>query len=140
MKSNIFFHKEIDFKLKSVNSLKKWIVNAITEEKQNFECINFVFCTDEDLLEKNKTYLNHNSLTDIITFDYSEENIINGDIFISIERVKENAFTFAVPFENELNRVMIHGILHLLGYKDKSEEEQKEMTEKENYYLSKLYN
>jgi len=138
--SHIFFHTECDFKLKSLRSLKKWITDTIAEEQQDFESINFVFCTDADLLEKNKAYLNHDTLTDIITFDYSEKKIINGDIFISVERVKENAITFAVPFENELRRVMIHGVLHLLGYKDKSDIEQKEMTEKENYYLAKIYN
>jgi rRNA maturation RNase YbeY len=90
------------------------------------------------LIKKNQEYLNHNTLTDIITFDYSEGNKLSADIFISVERVKENAVIFAVSFEQELKRVIIHGILHLMGYKDKSEEESKIMRSKEDFYLSKL--
>ena len=88
------------------------------------------------LLKKNQEYLKHDTFTDIITFDYTEQNRINADIFISIERVKENAITFAVPFDNELRRVIIHGVLHLMGYKDKSKEDAEKMRNKENFYLS----
>ena len=97
--------------------------------KGDFELLDF-------LNEKNKTYLGHDSFTDIITFDYSEKDLISGDIFISIDRVKENASLFNTSFENECSRVIIHGILHLLGYKDKSEKEKKIIRAKEDFYLS----
>ena len=90
------------------------------------------------MLEKNKTYLNHNTLTDIITFDYSEKDEISGDLFISIERVRENAKIYNVTFELELSRVLIHGILHLIGFGDKTDEEIKTMRQKENFYLEKI--
>lgn len=138
MDSNIYLHSECDFEAGSVSNLEPWIKTVITKENKTLGEINYIFCTDEYLLEKNQTFLNHNTYTDIITFDYSEENQISGDIFISIERVKENARKFAVEFETELKRVMIHGVLHLIGYKDKSEDEQKLMREKENYYLEEI--
>ena len=101
--------------------------------------INFIFCTDEYLGELNKIWLHHSTLTDIITFPFSEqEDTISGDIYISIERVQENARTFGDPAEKELKRVMIHGVLHLIGYKDKSPGEKKKMRQKENYYLSRF--
>jgi len=138
MDSNIYLHSECDFEAGSVSNLEPWIKTVITKENKTLGEINYIFCTDEYLLEKNQTFLNHNTYTDIITFDYSEEKQISGDIFISIERVKENARKFAVEFETELKRVMIHGVLHLIGYKDKSEDEQKLMREKENFYLEKI--
>jgi probable rRNA maturation factor len=138
MNSNIYLHSECDFEARSVSNLEPWIKTVITKENKTLGEINYIFCTDEYLLEKNQTFLNHNTYTDIITFDYSEENQISGDIFISIERVKENARKFAVEFETELKRVMIHGVLHLIGYKDKSEDEQKLMREKENFYLEEI--
>lgn len=138
MDSNIYLHSECDFEAGSVSNLEPWIKTVITKENKTLGEINYIFCTDEYLLEKNQTFLNHNTYTDIITFDYSEENQISGDIFISIERVKENARKFAVEFETELKRVMIHGVLHLIGYNDKSEDEQKLMREKENFYLEKI--
>ncbi len=100
------------------------------------EKLHLCFCTDEYLLEKNIQFLNHNTLTDVITFDYCENNTINGDILISIDRVKENSEIFEVDFLTELHRVMAHGLLHLLGYKDKTKEDARMMREKENYYLS----
>ena len=136
--SNIYFHSECDFEVDSILTLEPWVKGAIKEEKKELGVINYVFCNDESLLEKNQTYLNHNTYTDIITFDYSEKNCINGDLYISVDRVKENALKFAVPFAVELKRVMIHGILHLIGYKDKSEKEQKLMREKEDFYLKKI--
>ena len=138
MDSNIYLHSECDFEAGSVSNLEPWIKTVITKENKTLGELNYIFCTDEYLLEKNQTFLNHNTYTDIITFDYSEENQISGDIFISIERVKENARKFAVEFETELKRVMIHGVLHLIGYKDKSEDEQKLMREKENFYLEEI--
>lgn len=133
--SNIFFHSECDFDTKPVSLLDSWIKEAIANEQKTLGEINYIFCDDDYLLEKNQTYLNHDTYTDIITFDYSEENSVSGDIFISIERLKENARKFAVPFDTELRRVMIHGVLHLIGYKDKSDKEKKLMREKEEFYL-----
>ena len=117
---------------------KKWIEGIVLSENKSLGNIVFVFCNDQFLLEKNIKYLNHNTLTDVISFDYSTKNKIHGDILISVERVKENARLYNQKFSTELNRVMAHGLLHLLGYKDKSEEDAKIMKSKENYYLSKL--
>ncbi len=136
METNIYFHSECDFQLQNEDSISEWLKHAIRLEKKALGEINYIFCDDEYLLKKNQDFLNHDTLTDIITFDYSEENKLSADIFISIERVKENALIFAVPFEKELKRVIIHGILHLIGYKDKSEEETKTMRSKENFYLA----
>lgn len=138
MKNKLFFHSECDFTLANSTAIAEWIERTIIEEKKVMGEINYIFCDDNYLLDKNISYLNHDTLTDIITFDYSEKNRLSADIYISVERIKENALIFAVSFDEELKRVMIHGILHLIGYKDKAEEEAKEMREKENYYLSKL--
>ena len=116
--------------------IKRWLQGAIANEGKMLEDINIVFCDDDELLEKNIKYLKHNTLTDIITFDYSVENNTSGEIFISIERVKENALTMGLSVKDELERVIIHGVLHLTGYKDKSKAEKLEMREKEDYYLS----
>ena len=137
MESNIYYHSECDFQLKDDESITKWLKDAISTEDKELGEINYIFCDDQYLLKKNQEYLQHDSFTDIITFDYTEENRLSADIFISIERVKENAITFAVPFETEFRRVIIHGVLHLMGYKDKSEEDAKTMRSKENFYLSK---
>ena len=137
MESNIYYHSECDFQLKDDESITKWLKDAISTEHKELGEINYIFCDDQYLLKKNQEYLQHDTFTDIITFDYTEENRLSADIFISIERVKENAITFAVPFETELRRVIIHGVLHLIGYKDKSEEDSKTMRSKENFYLSK---
>ena len=137
MESNIYYHSECDFQLKDDESITKWLKDAISTEGKELGEINYIFCDDQYLLKKNQEYLQHDTFTDIITFDYTDENRLSADIFISIERVKENAITFAVPFENELRRVIIHGILHLIGYKDKSEEDSESMKRKENFYLSK---
>ena len=124
--------------LEGVKENKKWIEGIVLSENKSLGNIVFVFCNDQFLLEKNIKYLNHNALTDVISFDYSTKNKIHGDILISVERVKENARLYNQKFSTELNRVMAHGLLHLLGYKDKSEEDAKIMRSKENYYLSKL--
>ena len=137
MESNIYYHSECNFQLKDKQSITKWLKDAISTENKELGEINYIFCDDQYLLKKNQKYLQHDAFTDIITFDYREENRLSADIFISIERVKENAITFAVPFETELRRVIIHGVLHLMGYKDKSDEEAETMRSKENYYLSK---
>ncbi|MAW21389.1 MAG: rRNA maturation RNase YbeY [Flavobacteriales bacterium] len=126
----------INCKTLPIKDSSKWLDSIILAEGKKLGAIVYVFCTDEYLLKKNIQFLNHNDLTDVITFDYCKNNIINGDILISIERVKENAKTFEVNFLTELNRVMAHGLLHLLGYKDKTKEDVKIMRAKENYYLS----
>ena len=136
MESNIYYHSECNFQLKDDESITKWIKNVINAENKELAEINYIFCDDQYLLKKNQEYLKLDTFTDIITFDYTEQNRINADIFISIERVKENAITFAVPFDNELRRVIIHGVLHLMGYKDKSKEDAEKMRNKENFYLS----
>ncbi len=132
----IYYNSETDFNLENQETISKWIANTIEEEGCTLEEISYIFCDDKYLLEKNIEYLNHDTLTDIISFDYSVGKIISGDIFISIERVEENSTEFNVAFIDELHRVIIHGILHYCGYKDKTSEQKKEMRSKENYYLS----
>ena len=133
-----FFSEDIQFNLKKKNAVKTWIRNATVAEGQSVSELTFVFCSDKYLLDINKAYLNHDTYTDIITFDNSEiQGILTGDIFISIERIRENAQKFQVSEMDELHRVMIHGVLHLLGYSDKSRPAKKIMTAKENEYLKK---
>jgi rRNA maturation RNase YbeY len=117
-----FFH-EGDFKLSSLDDYSHWINRVIISEGALLGNINYIFCEDEYLLKINQKHLNHNTFTDIITFDYSEGQVVSGDIFISTERVKDNARIFSKTFEEELLRVMVHGILHLLGYNDKTKDE-----------------
>jgi len=116
--------------------VKNWIVKAILNENLKEGEVNYIFCDDNYLSELNIKYLKHNTLTDIISFDYTIGKIISGDIFISIERVKENAELFNTKYVDELHRVMIHGVLHYCGYKDKTDEEKIQMRSKEDYYLS----
>jgi rRNA maturation RNase YbeY len=132
----IYYNSETDFTLDNQEKITTWIENTIKEEGYQIEEISYIFCNDTYLLEKNIAYLNHDTLTDIISFDYSVGKIISGDIFISIERVKENAQEFNVSFLDELHRVIIHGILHYCGYKDKTSDQKEVMRSKENYYLS----
>ncbi|EAQ42812.1 rRNA maturation RNase YbeY [Polaribacter sp. MED152] len=136
----IEFNYETDFILEDETSLKNWI-NAVASQ-QEFEVgeINYIFCDDAYLHKLNVKFLNHDTLTDIISFDNSLGKLLNGDIFISVERVKDNADDFKVSFHEELHRVMIHGILHYMGYKDKSEDEKKEMRKQENLAILKLSN
>ena len=134
----IEFHFEIKFILNNQMELQKWIETVITSENKVLGDLNYIFCSDEYLLERNIKYLNHDTLTDIITFDYCEEEIINSDIMISIDRVKENSSIFENSFSDELHRVMIHGILHLIGYDDKTKKEKQTMRNKEDFYLKKL--
>lgn len=130
-----FFTEDIKINLKRKTDLKKWIKLVITKNKKLTGDLNFIFTSDELLLKKNITYLNHKTLTDIITFDYSEDSKISGDLFISIERVKDNALKFETEYSTELHRVMIHGVLHLCGYKDKTNKDAKIMRSKENEAL-----
>jgi probable rRNA maturation factor len=127
----ISFNYELDFNLDNEAGFSEWLSNVITSEKKKEGEINYIFCDDEYLLEINQQYLNHDTLTDIISFDYSIGNELHGDIFISVERVRENANDFNVSFDEELKRVMAHGVLHYCGYKDKSEKDEQLMREKE---------
>lgn len=160
--AQISFHSEdIEFTLNKKTLIREWISDTIKREKQKAGDISYVFCSDDYLLKLNKDYLDHDTLTDIITFDYSEgegekgegdrgqgkggrgnpkpeTRIVSGDIFISLDRIKENAGKFSVSLEDELHRVMIHGVLHLCGYKDKSKADKAEMTAREDFYLNLL--
>ena len=127
-------------KLSNTEHLNLWINNVIKEEEKIIGELVYVLCNDEYLLKKNIQFLNHNTLTDVITFDYSDDKIISGDILISTERVVENAKIFNVNYLTELHRVIVHGLLHLLGYKDKIEKDANTMHKKENYYLNKFTN
>jgi probable rRNA maturation factor len=127
----ISFNYELDFKLEEETIYSDWISKVISSENKNEGEINYIFCDDEYLIGLNQQYLDHDTLTDIISFDYSEGNDLHGDIFVSIERVRDNAIDFKVSFEDELKRVLVHGILHYCGYKDKSEEDEKIMRQKE---------
>lgn len=115
-----------------------WLQQVISDEGKECGDINLIFCSDEALLEMNKQYLEHDYYTDIITFDYSDDEEISGDLFISIDRVVDNSKMFGYEYLSELKRVCVHGVLHLCGYKDKSEEDEKVMRAKEDYYLLKF--
>ena len=131
----ISFNYETEFKLENETKISEWISKAINSENCKEGELNYIFCSDDYLHKINVDFLNHDTLTDIISFDYSVGKELHGDIYISVERVEDNAKDFDVSFEDELARVMIHGILHYCGYKDKSEEDAKLMRSKEDYYL-----
>ena len=133
-----FFNEDVDYKIKDKQKLRQWIASTVANEGGGrVGELNFIFCSDAYLLEINKKYLDHDTYTDIVTFDSSEKDgVIAGDIFISIDRTKENASKFDVSERDELHRVIIHGVLHLCGYLDKKKEDKALMTEKENEYLS----
>ncbi|WP_339606559.1 rRNA maturation RNase YbeY [uncultured Roseivirga sp.] len=137
--SNInFFSEETPFELKQEEAINLWLQNIAKAENTEIEEISYIFCTDDYLLKINQEYLDHDYYTDIITFDNRDDinDPIESDIFISIDRVTENAIDQNVPFEVELKRVLAHGLLHLIGYNDKTEDEQQLMREKEEAYLS----
>ena len=127
----------IDFQLISQNSLSVWIEKTIETEGAILGEVSYIFCSDDYLHQMNIEYLNHDTLTDVITFPYND-NPIEGDIFISIDRVKDNAQDLNIAFNDELHRVMIHGVLHLCGYSDETDEQEAEMRQKEDEYLKKL--
>lgn len=132
-----FFYEETDFELNQSVAIQSWISKIIDLEGYRLENLNYIFCSDEYLYRMNQEYLNHDTYTDIITFDNSEtEKTIDTDIFISVERVKENSQTQKIDFENELARVLIHGVLHLMGWGDKTEALKKEMRINEDACLS----
>ena len=130
-----FSTENLDFELEDKVKIKKWISEIIKAQGKKVGQIGYLFCDDAYLIEVNRTYLNHDTYTDIITFDYVVGDMISGDIMISVERVKENALQFNTSFEQELHRVIIHGVLHLLGQMDKSESEAAEMRKKEESAL-----
>ncbi len=133
------FTSTVKIKTPTKKILKIWVEKIVVSEKRKLKSLSYNFCSDEELFQKNKQFLNHTTYTDIITFDYSEENLLSGEIYISAERVKENSEKFKIAFADELIRVMAHGVLHLCGYKDKSPIQQKQMRAAENRAI-KLYN
>ncbi|WP_418510422.1 rRNA maturation RNase YbeY [Corallibacter sp.] len=134
----ISFNYENKFSLSNESLLSKWIQTVISSEGFKLGEVNYIFCDDDYLHKINVEFLNHDTLTDIISFDYTVGKIIQGDVYISTERVEDNANDFKVSFDNELQRVLVHGILHYCGYKDKTDDEAKMMRSKEDYYLSQL--
>ncbi len=131
----LYFKEDIVFDLPSETRLEAWIASTIAKEQADLQQLNYIFCSDAYLHQLNLDYLQHDTLTDIITFPYAAPPLVQGDIFISIDRIRENATTFGVSFEQELLRVMIHGVLHLCGYGDKTDEEATLMRAKENEAL-----
>jgi rRNA maturation RNase YbeY len=120
------------------DAVEIWLSKVVLNEGFEFGELALVFCTDDELLDINIKHLSHDYYTDIITFDYSSEKIVSGDLFISVDRVRENALVFSEVFQSELYRVIVHGVLHLIGFSDKSEKESELMRCKEDYYLNKL--
>jgi rRNA maturation RNase YbeY len=132
---NVFFEDTDEFDLSKFN-IESNIEKLVTNENKTLGDVNYILCSDAYLLDINRQYLNHDYYTDVISFDYCEDNVISGDIFISVDTVADNAKEYGVTFEKELARVMIHGVLHFVGYNDKSDEEVPVMRAKENQYLS----
>lgn len=130
-----YFNEDIKFVLKQKLLNNRWLKTVAGSEMRRIGDINIIFCSDNYILDVNMKYLEHDYFTDIITFDYCEKDILSGDLFISIDSVCENASFYGTDFEDELNRVMVHGILHLIGYDDHSESDIAQMRAKENYYL-----
>ena len=131
-----FFADDIDFELNEPEAVRAWIEATIVEEKKRLSFINYIFCDDEYLLQINIEHLQHDFYTDIITFPYSA-TAVESDVFVSIDRVRDNAQNLNIAFIEELHRVLIHGVLHLCGHKDESDEDETAMRQKENYYLQK---
>ena len=136
---NVFFHTvEISFKLEGESRISSWLNKLVERHEKKIGELNYIFCSDDYLLKMNQEHLNHDYFTDIITFDYCEKDTVSGDLFISIERTKENAKTFGTTQIYELNRVIAHGLLHLLGFKDKTSEDIAEMRSMEEEALNTL--
>ena len=133
----ISFHSEqINFSISVENAVANWLRDVCISEGKNLAEVSYIFCSDDYLLEMNRQYLNHDYYTDVITFDYCEADDVSGDVFISIDRVSENAQSVGVSESEELHRVMVHGLLHLFGYHDKEAADKQQMTAKEDFYLS----
>ena len=135
----VFFNEDIDFKFQHKNLLKKWLKKVAETEGFKMKNLNYIFCSDEYLHKINVEYLEHDTYTDIITFDNSEEESdIEGDIFVSIERIKDNSQELKTVFEDEFKRVLVHGLLHLCGYDDHSDEDELMMRNKEDFYIQQF--
>ena len=130
-----YFQEDIRFDLKQKMQNNRWLKMVAGSEMRRIGAVNIIFCSDNYILDVNMRYLQHDYFTDIITFDYCEKDILSGDLFISIDSVRENALFYGVPFADELDRVMVHGLLHLIGYDDHTDEQIREMRAKEDYYL-----
>lgn len=133
-----FFKSKVQFRFSNKSGIIRWIESVIRKEGKKSGSINFIFCSDKFLLGINKQYLKHDYFTDIVTFDYTEGNVVSGEVYISVDRVKENGQTLGVNFKDELNRVIIHGVLHLLGYSDKTKALKYQMRKKEDSCLAQL--
>ncbi len=136
MPSVSFASEQTEYSISNQPETTSWFISVCKSEQKNLSELTYIFCSDDYLLELNQKHLCHDYYTDVITFDYSDEKTVSGDVFISIDRVIDNAASVGVPVREELDRIMIHGLLHLLGYKDKSAEEKERMTHKEDFYLS----
>lgn len=135
----IEFFTETQFEFSGEDQIREWMLQVISSEKKEAGDLNFIFCDDEYLLEINRKYLNHDTYTDIISFDNSVGRILSGDVFISVERVRENAIDYKTEFDDELRRVLVHGLLHFCGYKDKTDFQVKLMREKEDEKLKMFH-
>lgn len=131
-----YYFQDTDFKFRDRRKTNEWLKLAAESEIRRIGNISIIFCSDNYVLDINQKYLQHDYFTDIITFDYCEEDRLSGDLFISVDSVRENSVEFGTEFKDELNRVIIHGLLHLVGYDDHTEKDIKLMRSKENYYLS----
>ncbi len=132
-----FFYKKKETLPFNKDHVRLWLKDVVKKENKELGCINFIYCSDKYLLDLNKTHLKHNTLTDVITFNFSEnKKTIEGDVYISTERVLDNSKAFSETFKSELLRTMVHGVLHLIGYDDKNKNDKKLMVKKENYFLS----
>ena len=132
----LYYYEDIDFVFRNKTLNNRWLKLVAESEIRRIGDISIIFCSDNYILDVNQKYLQHDYFTDIITFDYCEGDRLSGDLFISIDSVRENALEYRTDFSDELNRVMVHGILHLIGYDDHTEEDIAMMRKKENYYLS----
>lgn len=133
----IHFHNhDLEYSLENAEAISNWLSSVISSEKLRQGSLDFTFMSDDALLKINREHLNHDFYTDIITFEYNEEGLVSGDILISLDRIKDNAQELNNSLADELHRVLVHGVLHLCGYKDKTDSEQVEMRAKEDYYLS----
>lgn len=134
---SVSFHSEqINFSISNESDVANWLREVSASEGKHLTDVTYIFCSDDYLLEMNRQYLSHDYFTDVITFDYSEADDVSGDVFISVDRVSDNAHQVGVSDTDELHRVMVHGLLHLLGYKDKDGLDKVQMTAKEDFYLS----
>lgn len=131
-----FFSEDVKFELTQADAVSAWLQRVAVQESKAIRAIQYIFCSDDFLREVNVQYLQHDYYTDIITFPYDDSDDLQGDLFISIDRVEDNARTLQIPFLQELHRVMVHGLLHLIGYGDKTEAEITTMREKENFHLA----